>query len=177
MEAFSIIISAGISSLFFFFLDFFGDKKSVANWFDGSASCARCQLSVNVFFDLPNCSCNTGSIARIGVRAPWGIQNNQKFTIQRIELYNGIATSIAESEISSYQVQLYPNPTTNSITLNLDGVSDVNIEFIDVQGKLIFSKNQVQSQEQINLSGISQGIYFVRILSDLGNQQIKVRVK
>lgn len=119
----------------------------------------------------------TGSIARIGVRAPWGIQNNQKFTIQRIELYNDIATSIAESEISSYQVQLYPNPTTNSITLNLDGVSNVNIEFIDVQGKLIFSKNQVQSQEQINLSGISKGIYFVRILSDLGNQQIKVRVK
>lgn len=119
----------------------------------------------------------TGSIARIGVRAPWGIKNNQKFTIQRIELYNDIATSIAESEISSYQVQLYPNPTTNSITLNLDGVSNVNIEFIDVQGKLIFSKNQVQSQEQINLSGISKGIYFVRILSDLGNQQIKVRVK
>ena len=127
--------------------------------------------------DLTSNGSYTGTIARIGVRAPWGIAGGGQAFIQRIELYNDIATSIAESEISSYQVQLYPNPTTNSITLNLDGVSNVNIEFIDVQGKLIFSKNQVQSQEQINLSGISKGIYFVRILSDLGNQQIKVRVK
>ena len=119
----------------------------------------------------------TGSIARIGVRAPWGIQNNQKFTIQRIELYNDIATSIAESKVSNYQAELYPNPTTNSITLNLDGVSNVNIDFMDVQGKLIFSKNSVRSHELINLSGISKGIYFVRILSDMGNQQIKVRIK
>ena len=119
----------------------------------------------------------TGTIARIGIRAPWGIAGGNQAFIQRIELYNDIATGISESETSNYQVQLYPNPTTNSITLNLDGVSNVNIEFIDVQGKLIFSKNQVYSQEQINLSGISKGIYFVRILSDLGNQQIKVRVK
>jgi hypothetical protein len=119
----------------------------------------------------------TGSIARIGVRAPWGIQNNQKFTIQRIELYNDIATSIGKSEISGYQAKLYPNPASSSITLNLDGIAKANIEFLDIQGKLIFSKSQVFNLDQIDISGISTGTYFVRIISDQGNQQIKVRVK
>ncbi len=119
----------------------------------------------------------SGYIARIGVRAPWGIANNGKAYIQKIELYNDNLVGLKETTNSSYQVKLYPNPTTNSLTLNLDGISNVNIEFLNLQGKLIFSKNQVYNLEQINLSEISTGTYFIRILSDIGNQQIKVMVK
>tara|TARA_Y100001933_G_scaffold239105_1_gene263382 strand:+ start:369 stop:515 length:147 start_codon:yes stop_codon:yes gene_type:complete len=37
--------------------------------------------------------------------------------------------------------------------------------------------NGVFNQARINLPDLAPGTYFVRILSDLGNQQIKVRVK
>lgn len=72
---------------------------------------------------------------------------------------------------------LYPNPTSNSITLNLDGVSIVDVELLDIQGKLLLSQKQVYNQQQINLTGVATGTYFLRIISDQGNQQIKVRVK
>jgi hypothetical protein len=240
----------------------------------------------------------TGSIARIGVRAPWGIQNNQKFTIKRIELYNectpvtgadvvsacdeftwingvtytgsndtsthilktvdgcdstvtlnltintvddsltvvdeftlqanasgatyqwidcsnsdniaGETDSVFTTQVSgdyavvitqngctdtsdcftisntvgiqdiknlNYTVKLFPNPTTNSITLNLDGISNVNLELFDIQGKLLLTKNRAFNQEQIDVSAFKTGTYFLRILSNEGNQQIKFEVK
>lgn len=119
----------------------------------------------------------SGNIARIGVRAPWGIAGGDKAFIQRIELYRVNSVDLKEMNNSNYQAKLFPNPASNSIMLNLNGVSKVNIEFLDIQGKLLFSKNQVFNNEQIDLSGISSGTYFVRILSDQGNQHIKVRVK
>lgn len=119
----------------------------------------------------------SGNIARIGVRAPWGIQIGGKAYIQKIELYNDNILSLKEITSSNYQVELYPNPTSNSITLNLDGVSIVDVELLDIQGKLLLSQKQVYNQQQINLTGVATGTYFLRIISDQGNQQIKVRVK
>jgi len=119
----------------------------------------------------------SGQIARIGIRAPWGIPNGGQAFIQRIELYKETTVKLDEIKNSSYNVKLYPNPALNSITLNLEGITKADIEFLDIQGKLIFSKNQVFNQEQIDISRISKGTYFLRIISDKGNQQIKLRVK
>ena len=76
-----------------------------------------------------------------------------------------------------YQVELYPNPALNEVTFTLKGIESVNIELIDIQGKLLLSQNEVFNQARINLPDLAPGTYFVRILSDFGNQQIKVRVK
>jgi hypothetical protein len=77
----------------------------------------------------------------------------------------------------NYTVKLFPNPTTNSITLNLDGISNVNLELFDIQGKLLLTKNRAFNQEQIDVSAFKTGTYFLRILSNEGNQQIKFEVK
>lgn len=127
--------------------------------------------------DLTSNGDYTGTIARIGIRAPWGIPSGGQAFIQRIELYKETSVALEEIKNSSYNAKLYPNPASSSITLNLDGISKANIEFLDIQGKLIFSKNQVFNLDQIDISGISTGTYFVRIISEKGNQQIKVRVK
>tara|TARA_Y100000385_G_C12729298_1_gene482011 strand:+ start:183 stop:563 length:381 start_codon:yes stop_codon:yes gene_type:complete len=119
----------------------------------------------------------TGTIARIGIRAPWGIPSGGQAFIQRIELYKETSVALEEIKNSSYNAKLYPNPASSSITLNLDGIAKADIEFLDIQGKLIFSKNQVFNLDQIDISGISTGTYFVRIISEKGNQQIKIRVK
>jgi hypothetical protein len=119
----------------------------------------------------------SGQIARIGIRAPWGIPSGGQAFIQRIELYKDFSLALEEMKNSSYNAKLYPNPASSSITLNLDGIAKADIEFLDIQGKLIFSENQVFNQQQIDISGISTGTYFVRIISEKGNQQIKVRIK
>jgi hypothetical protein len=119
----------------------------------------------------------TGTVARIGIRAPWGIASGGQAFIQTIELYKETSVALEEIKNSSYSAKLYPNPASSSITLNLDGITKADIEFLDIQGKLIFSKNQIFNLDQIDISGISTGTYFLRIISEQGNQQIKVRVK
>ena len=63
------------------------------------------------------------------------------------------------------------------ILINLKGVSNVDVEFLDLQGKLILSKQKVHNQDQLNLSGIPTGTYFLKILSNEGVKQLKVRIK
>jgi hypothetical protein len=84
---------------------------------------------------------------------------------------------INETPKVSYQIKTYPNPAANFLTLNFNGSSSVAVELLDLQGKLILSNKQVFNQDQLNLVGIPTGTYFLRILSNQGNQQVKVRIK
>ncbi|HEX8016257.1 MAG TPA: T9SS type A sorting domain-containing protein [Flavobacterium sp.] len=65
-------------------------------------------------------------------------------------------------------VQLYPNPVTNELTVSAlnEVISEVIIS--DSMGKTV-KKQSFRSQnsiEKINVSGLAQGLYFVKVMSD-----------
>ena len=64
-------------------------------------------------------------------------------------------------------VFIYPNPTTGLIRIkSVEDFSDIStIEVYDYYGKSVFLKHGYNSDiHEINLSGLSKGIYFLRIL-------------
>lgn len=65
-------------------------------------------------------------------------------------------------------IKLYPNPGLNQITLEFkERVSNVKMEVIDVSGRLMFSNNSKHTiLENINISALPQGVYFIRIYSE-----------
>ena len=69
-------------------------------------------------------------------------------------------------------VSLYPNPASGQFTLSIQetGLKQILIAVMDMQGKEILSfseRNLAQVyQKQINLEGVSKGVYFVRINAD-----------
>lgn len=69
-------------------------------------------------------------------------------------------------------ISIYPNPVNeNSITIELDKVSSeyVSIELFDAYGKLVFSGNQLLELNRtiLNLSGLAQGIYILKITNGI----------
>jgi len=62
-------------------------------------------------------------------------------------------------------VRIYPNPTQNYITIQLTNeiVGETKMDLFDVQGRKIISKNTFQNTEELNLSSLSGGIYFLSI--------------
>ena len=73
-------------------------------------------------------------------------------------------------------VSIYPNPTSNNITIELDAslLKDASIEIYDGIGKLILSEKIVTEKNNYKLNAYENGIYTVRILSD--NKQIMQRI-
>ena len=75
---------------------------------------------------------------------------------------------------TKYGIQLFPNPTTNDLTISLEGIDVVDIVIIDIQGKILLQQSDLFDKERINLSGYVAGTYFVKIMTPEGSREIRV---
>ena len=67
------------------------------------------------------------------------------------------------------RVALYPNPANEYVDIRVDGDLNVTMmEVYDVYGKLINTVNVVENPTRINVSGLADGMYFVRVTTEAG---------
>jgi hypothetical protein len=85
------------------------------------------------------------------------------------------------SPLTSNQLNIYPNPATQSINISykLEKSSDINILVYDMTGKVVFTKSLGRKQvgnhtESIDLSSVSSGTFLVRLAYGNGNAFGKV---
>ncbi|RLD53474.1 MAG: hypothetical protein DRJ01_19340 [Bacteroidetes bacterium] len=80
----------------------------------------------------------------------------------------GIFVSIKELN-SSPHFTIYPNPSysdkLNIKLLNTD-FNGLSIKMFDIKGKIIFEKTDLNSLENINISNLNAGVYFVKLLKE-----------
>jgi hypothetical protein len=71
---------------------------------------------------------------------------------------------------------IYPNPTSGIISINLGSNSLFNaqIEVIDVLGKIIYSRKATKSKTTLNLNNYSGGVYLIKFSNHLGSKFYKV---
>jgi len=67
-------------------------------------------------------------------------------------------------------VTIFPNPANEELNIQLREATVGAIRIFDVTGKLMIYKPEaaLDALNKINISGLNQGVYFVRINSDLG---------
>ena len=67
-------------------------------------------------------------------------------------------------------VNIYPNPTTETTTIELTNVDNANFifELNDNKGKVILKKNFESEKEVINFNQLAPSIYYIRIYSKDG---------
>lgn len=56
---------------------------------------------------------------------------------------------------------IYPNPVSS--ILNITNAENANIQIYDVLGKLILTRDNISFEEQINVSNLTTGTYFIKI--------------
>lgn len=79
--------------------------------------------------------------------------------ISRIEF-----TSLSINEIEFNQnVKFYPNPTSNSVFLELENEIIKEIYIFDLSGKLVITLKNVNNQ--IDLSNLQTGTYFIKTIN------------
>ena len=79
------------------------------------------------------------------------------------------STSLANDnfDINNYNISIYPNPANNIISIN-SSIKINKVDVIDIYGKLIISKNIENNNYSINVSNLSNGIYFIKFQTEVG---------
>ena len=67
------------------------------------------------------------------------------------------------------RIALYPNPAKEYVDIRVDeNINVTGMEVYDVYGKLINTVNVVENPTRINVSGLANGMYFVRVTTEEG---------
>jgi hypothetical protein len=72
------------------------------------------------------------------------------------------------------QIILYPNPTTGKLIITSDELQVTSVEVFDIFGRKCHSSYVTCYENNINISHLSTGIYFVKIFTEIGEVVRKV---
>jgi len=81
-------------------------------------------------------------------------------------------TSLAEVTDKTLKANIYPNPTNNHVTIELNNnfdLSNTRIMIVNSLGEVLVNQLATDYTNRINLSNFAQGVYFVRITSNESN--------
>lgn len=92
----------------------------------------------------------------------WGIIDTHAAAVY---LQNNIG--IDETSIISNKIKIYPNPANDKIFLDIQDIdsSSVDVELIDISGKLIQKIKSYESKNAIYINGLINGIYICKVRS------------
>ncbi|MFZ4740703.1 MAG: T9SS type A sorting domain-containing protein [Bacteroidales bacterium] len=84
--------------------------------------------------------------------------------------------SIKNYEKITPNINIYPNPATSKLTINLQQLThlqNTTVSIYDVQGKLLLQQSITQPQTEFNIAAFAKGIYVVKVNNDNNCMQSK----
>jgi len=103
----------------------------------------------------------------IGQSSPVGVQQTSKHIVRQGFIQPAqLKRMLAASNAADLSVDIYPNPTTDKITLAFDELvtGKVNLSIYDEMGRLVLQENrEAQIELSYSLAHLSAGNYFVKV--------------
>lgn len=99
------------------------------------------------------------TILRFNFRVyPQNNTNGGAFGIDYVTLVEGTTASSKENNITG--LNIFPNPASDVLNITSDSTLEKNVQFFDMTGKKVLD---VTTTSQLNVSGLTAGIYVARI--------------
>ena len=94
----------------------------------------------------------------------WCVVTDLNGCVSDTAFFNVTSVGISEAT-NNLGLSIYPNPNKGVFTLNIKA-ENVVVEIMNTQGQVVLTKNNVNTNEQIDLSNNAKGIYFVTVTSN-----------
>ncbi len=130
-------------------------KGSIA--YTGTINSAKTIITLNPNEELPELTNITATIANNVIENFYGnalAENSTTFTTKQAVNITNIFAGI----------NIYPNPAKSAILIS--NAENLDIEIIDIKGKILISKNNISANQAIETSILENGIYFIKLYND-----------
>jgi hypothetical protein len=88
----------------------------------------------------------------------------------------GFSTGLANIQITTSDVKIYPNPANDYATIEAVGYKIDKIELVNLLGQTIFITEVNASSIRFSTSDLTNGTYFVKIISDTNTITKKINI-
>ena len=78
----------------------------------------------------------------------------------------------AIAEASGPEMLVYPNPASDIITVYVNTAEDYELNVLSLDGSLISSEGQFTDHMNLDVSGLSQGLYFIEVVNTKTNEKM-----
>ncbi len=75
-------------------------------------------------------------------------------------------------DINKNNIEIYPNPVVNTLRIKSTDILK-KIDIYDISGKIIKSQDNFNDKNEVNISEVKSGTYFIRIISNNKSQTLK----
>jgi len=97
------------------------------------------------------------------------------FTVRIAARLNAAGRNIGITENDELsEIQLYPNPVTDKFKIEAGNIDILDIEILDITGKSILKLEAENEQYEFSLSGLTNGIYVVKVRTEEGVNTQKI---
>lgn len=85
-----------------------------------------------------------------------------------------VITEIKDAQNINLECNVYPNPVTELLKLNINGYNNQNLyyQLYDIKGKLIENKKITENEISISMNNLVHSTYFLKIIQN--HEEIKV---
>lgn len=80
-------------------------------------------------------------------------------------------------DVNDLDVQVYPNPASNKVFIQLGEIENLNLSILDLQGRVVKSGIEITGSGEISLEGLTSGSYLLQLNHKDYNKVIQLNVK
>ena len=93
---------------------------------------------------------------------------NNQFTGDKVFLGKSNSnSSLSVDLVNKLDFEMFPNPSTDNLFIRFsDNEENAMVTFYDYSGKKVYNREVTRSNTKINVSNLSSGVYFVKVISD-----------
>jgi len=93
-------------------------------------------------------------------------RSNEHMNLSYNKVYSYASPLSIKSINNEDNFEIYPNPTTDAITIELDNSEKSTISIININGQEMITKQVTGNKTNINISALPKGIYLVKVAND-----------
>jgi len=122
------------------------------------------------YYTFPN---TPGSFTIIWARGN-GVSLSQHSSSNRGSSMVSLASTVSVDEFALSGVNIYPNPATNSISIDLQNAAPHQISVINSFGQKLVEEKSAQEKTMIQLANLAAGVYYIEVV--LGNKTFRQKI-
>ncbi len=141
------------------------DTLSVASYAVASSVAAYTAFSIPLSYNPPAGMPDTVNILGFSSAGSAPQEGSTLFLDDLAFAYSGAGIS----EITENNFAVFPNPASNQLTISLNNGLENTIQIVSTLGKVVFVKTSTSQFELIDISSLSEGLYYVKISNIKGS--------